>query len=668
VNRDAIPAELRALDQWLLWREEDRDGKPTKVPYRCDGIGKASTTDPSTWSSYADAVAELELRLHDLAGPQRVDGIGFVFSPEDPYVGVDLDRMDADAGAIILALDSYTEHSVSGRGAHVIVRANLNGHTRRRQGPLEIYSEGRYFVVTGEHMGGTPEAIEDRQEQLEAVLARFLPNEVATSSAPTPVVPVDLDDQELLELMFAASNGADVRRLWEGDLSAHDDNHSRADLALLAHLAFWAGCDPGRMERMFSASALGQRDKWRSRADYRERTIETAIAGCSDVYAAPKSKVRPGWDAVGTHPASAPGEGVESAGASRVPYVVGTQGRDAPTPAPVSREDQSASLPPLEVEEAGAFAAVEEASAEPLLGDDENTVLAAGGSAVYFGDGGAGKTTLGLDRAFHYCAGREWLGLQVPRSLRVLWIEDEGPRGKFRKKVRAKFASWDGEPLEGRLHVLSEPWARFTFANGQMRAELVALVRDLEIDVVIAGPVARLGAEGGGTPKEIQAFVDLLELVRADLDRPLAYELIHHENKAGGISGAWEGATDTLVHVQARGNGHTAIKWDKARWASEIHGRTWKLDWRDGERFEIDTTPETTDEDIAETLLGLVRETPGRSWNGYDDKLTGKASRRRAVRDELLESGQLVNLGTPKAMKLYLPEQADGQTSLEAEL
>jgi primase-polymerase (primpol)-like protein len=29
---EAIPAELRALEQWLLWRRELVDGRPTKVP------------------------------------------------------------------------------------------------------------------------------------------------------------------------------------------------------------------------------------------------------------------------------------------------------------------------------------------------------------------------------------------------------------------------------------------------------------------------------------------------------------------------------------------------------------------------------------------------------------------------------------------------------------
>jgi hypothetical protein len=328
-----------------------------------------------------------------------------------------------------------------------------------------------------------------------------------------------------------------------------------------------------------------------------------------------------------------------------------------------------ASEPSLVAVEAEAFAAVEEASAEPLLGNAGATVLAAGGAAVWYGDGGAGKTTLGLDQAVHLCAGDLWLGLPVPRPCTVLWIENEGPRGKFREKLRAKLAAWEGSPLEGRLHVLEQPWSLFTFADERHRSELVSLIRELAVDVVFAGPVQRLGVEGGGTPAEIQAFVNLLEQVRAELDRPLAYELIHHENKAGEVSGAWEGATDTLVHVQARGNGNTAIVWRKVRWASELHGRTWKLHWREGESFEIDDTPETTDDAIAEQLLALVREAPGKSWNRYDPHVQGKTTRKRIVRDQLLEDGRLVNLGKPTSMRLYLPGQVsptlDGAASAQ---
>ena len=47
---------IRDLRQWLCWRIEERDGKPTKVPYSPLTGEKASTTDPGTWTTYPEAV------------------------------------------------------------------------------------------------------------------------------------------------------------------------------------------------------------------------------------------------------------------------------------------------------------------------------------------------------------------------------------------------------------------------------------------------------------------------------------------------------------------------------------------------------------------------------------------------------------------------------------
>ena len=654
MNVDAIPAELRDRPQWVVWQYEQRDDEPTKCPYQVNGK-RASSTDPATWTTFETVRA---------LSPLISDGLGYVLADDDPYTGVDLDdclngeRLHPDAAAIVAVLDSYTEVSPSGRGVKVIVRASLDGYPRHRQPRMSwgdefaVWDRARFFCMTGELLHGTPAGIEPRQAELEQVL-EFVFGKATPTPPPRPAQPIGLDDQALLELATGSRNGPAFERLWRGDTTGYA-SHSEADLALCGLLAFWAGGDPATIDRLFRSSGL-YRDKW-ERDDYREKTIAKALEGRTEAY---QRGVRPASDARRTHPASLAAGGAKGAGASRVPYVVGTQGRDAPTATAVVDDPE----PQLQADAAEAFAAVDEDSAKPLLGDDDNAVLVAGGSAAYYGDGGAGKTTLGLDRACHLAAGVDWLGLPVPNPVRVLWIENEGPRGKFRRKVRAKLEAWDGPDLAGRLHVLSDPWARFTFADEGMRAELVAIVRDLETVVVIAGPVARLGAEGGGTPKEIQAFVDLLEQVRADLGRSLAYELIHHENKAGNVSGAWEGATDTLAHVQARGNGHTAVVWRKTRWAPDLHGKTWKLNWRDGERFELDETPETTDEDIAERLLALVREAPGGSWNSYDALLEGQAQRKRTIRDQLLENDRLVNNGTPKAMRLFLPGQ-DGPGAL----
>lgn len=126
---EAVPADLRHRPQWIVWRRESRDGRSTKVPYRADGSGRASTTDASSWTTFEHAVE----------ASVRFDGVGFVFTASDTFVGIDLDAglPDADRGAIMLKLNSYAETSVSGNGAHVIVRASLNGHQRNRRGPLE---------------------------------------------------------------------------------------------------------------------------------------------------------------------------------------------------------------------------------------------------------------------------------------------------------------------------------------------------------------------------------------------------------------------------------------------------------------------------------------------------------------------------------------------------
>lgn len=57
--------------------------------------------------------------------------------------------------------------------------------------------------------------------------------------------------------------------------------------------------------------------------------------------------------------------------------------------------------------------------------------------------------------------------------------------------------------------------------------------------------------------------------------------VVHHENRAGQISGAWEGAPDLLVHVQAHGNGRTRLYWEKSRWSSSLHQTSAVLTWSD---------------------------------------------------------------------------------------
>ena len=294
------------------------------------------------------------------------------------------------------------------------------------------------------------------------------------------------------------------------------------------------------------------------------------------------------------------------------------------------------------------FADVDEDGAEPIVGTADDIVIPAGGDVMFYGTGGAGKTTLGNDLACHLAAGCDWLGLSIPTTCRVYLVENEGPRPQFRKKLRRKRNAWrDAErgDLNSRLHVVDEPWGQLNLSRETHRAALAQRIRDLEIDVVIIGPLAASGMLGPGTPQEVREFLAFCADVRRRAGRPVTFIVIHHENKGGKVSGAWEGAGDTLIHVTGKGNGQVRLYVQKARWSSTWHARTLELRWTDGEGFEIDDRPEVSDDDIAERVLGESGNDPGVGASKVEKAITGVGNDRiRRIRDRLLAEGRIVNV------------------------
>ena len=285
----ADTTDMQNLRQWLCWRSEERDGKPTKIPYSPLTGQRASSTTSGTWAGYVEALRACE--------EHGYGGIGFVFTSEDDLCGVDLDScLNADTGEIepcariiIEELDSYTEISPSGTGVHILVRATLP-EGRNRKGRFEAYDRDRYFTVTGKHLAGTPQTIEGRQVQLRAVVRRVF-GEESTNGHAKPVAVSELvdngvSDSEVIKKALAASNGARFSRLWNGDTSGYG-SHSEADLALCGMLAFWTGGDAARIDTLFRQSGL-YRKKW-ERNDYRNRTITEALSGKTEFYKAPKT-------------------------------------------------------------------------------------------------------------------------------------------------------------------------------------------------------------------------------------------------------------------------------------------------------------------------------------------------------------------------------------------
>lgn len=273
-----VPADLLEYKQWVLWRRVEVNGRATKIPIS-PWSGKAAACDkPQTWSTYR----------HVLYAMRRFPchGIGFVFTEADPFCGIDLDRCRTIKGAIvpevlnlIKRLESYTELSPSGTGAHVLVKAKLPGKGRR-SGKIEMYDTGRYFTITGKHLIGTPTAIQNRQAVLDQLADEVFPKEIAVPPD-TFSTGLSLSDEELIERAKGARNGDRFRRLWEGDASDYGNDHSRADLALCGILAFWCRGDVARIDRLFRRSGL-MREKWDRRTGdnaYGVRTIRATLSG-----------------------------------------------------------------------------------------------------------------------------------------------------------------------------------------------------------------------------------------------------------------------------------------------------------------------------------------------------------------------------------------------------
>lgn len=285
-NFNNLPLELIELSQWVLWKYEDRNGKKTKVPYQYDGT-PAQANNRSTWSTYHT------IKKFFLEGDY--DGIGFVFSERDNFIGVDIDncvdngKINEFAQSIIDELDSYTEISVSGTGVHIIVRGEMpkeikgTGKKNTKNG-IEIYRFGRYFSMSGDIESN--DQIYERTDELTEIFDKYF--EVTETNN------VQLKDyaedkitwtnEELWQRMFNSKNGHDIQDLYNGESLSGD--HSSDDLALCNHLAFWTAKSATRMDSMFRETGL-MRDKWdvihftQTGETYGERTIATAISSTS---------------------------------------------------------------------------------------------------------------------------------------------------------------------------------------------------------------------------------------------------------------------------------------------------------------------------------------------------------------------------------------------------
>lgn len=309
-------APLAAYAQFVTYRlvPSARPGKTDKLPLdwrtgRMPPRGSGGHINPEYRCTFEEAAAAVA------AG--RGDGVGFVFTADDPFWFLDIDgALQADNTWSPLAVQLCeslpgvaVEVSQSGRGLHLIGTGVVPPHgCKNIPLGLEFYDAARFIALTG--TGAVGSAATDATFALAALVPQYFP--------PGPERPASMpdewttepcagwdgptDDGDLIRRALASGDrsaaaafggdGVTFRDLWEanadalarrwpGDSGPYDA--SSADASLAAHLAFWTGKNCERIRSLMYESAL-VRDKWEARGDYYlPRTIQRACALSADV-------------------------------------------------------------------------------------------------------------------------------------------------------------------------------------------------------------------------------------------------------------------------------------------------------------------------------------------------------------------------------------------------
>ena len=294
VNKNAIPLELRDTPQWVCWKWGLKpNGEKTKVPVRAIDGGPASSTNPEDWTSFLNA-------YNAWRAGGGIAGVGFVFTEEAGYVGVDFDdcvteihgppfrSIRATEEAYLEMLNSYAEVSPSGKGFKVIFKGQIpDDFARRGFGSGNgIYQHGRFFTITGQALPGYDTIREVEPETLRTFLTAVFPAQ-QRGTQEWEEADERLTDIEVTRIAAHSANGDKFMDLWRGDYEgAGYDSNSEADAALVEMLAFYCGRVPTQIDRLFRQSGLF-RDKWdsqRGSVTYGERTIDYVLGHMDTFY------------------------------------------------------------------------------------------------------------------------------------------------------------------------------------------------------------------------------------------------------------------------------------------------------------------------------------------------------------------------------------------------
>lgn len=657
-----IPAELRSIPRWHVYKltpKRDKSGKLTgkhgKEPADpITGRNARWKTDPKAAMTFEQAVAALCKNK-----PGNLAGIGFVFTREEPYSGIDIDgcleadgKPDLQTEDILKEIDTYTEVSRSGTGVHLIVRGKLeqgDDGARHDDGKrsFECYSAGRFFVFTGNVLPGRTE-IKEREEKLRwfrknyasapAKMAEAVTPPLCDRLEPTPAKSKaphganyagkssagNLDDEKILEIIRRSDQADKFEALWRGETTGHGNNHSSADEALVTILAFYTHNNAAQIDRLFRRSGL-MRGKWDEKhgADtYGNITITKGI----------------GFNGTKAYD---PAKGSKTIGLSAQTRQASSE---QPTPRPKLQTITAAEIMDKEY---------------PELQFIIENIQPAEGLTILAGKPKKGKSWMALGLALAIASGGKAFGRYDVEAGDVLYLALEDSERRIKSRLKKILAPGESSPK------------RLNFITALPKLEPSALLEQLkewrqdnpEAKAIIIDTLAKIqppSKRNGNAYNEEYTFLGAYQ--RMALDAGIAVIMIHHTRKAGDddvfttISGSTgiTGAADVLMVVEASGIGADTRKLHIT--GRDIDERSLVMSFKDSIWTQI-----ADGEEGAEVLLSterrkvleILRETNYLSAKEIEEKLQKPQATVCKLLRSMVEAEQIYQAGTRG--KYYIP-------------
>ncbi len=343
---------------------------------------------------------------------------------------------------------------------------------------------------------------------------------------------IDLDhnewtqkDQDLCAKIHSSKQGVLFSKLFSGDISGYG-SQSEADQALCNILAFWTQKDSKQIYRIFNASDLSKRDKWREREDYPKRTISRAIEDTDEVYQR-KTEVSPDANHKITNPY-----------ASKFRFITADE---------ITRE-----IRPTDWLIEG--------------------FLEANALAVLFAPAGTFKTFLALSWGLAIATGTPWFGKKVKQGF-VLFIIGEGHTG-FGKRIKAWSLGNDVDISDCPLLVSTAPAQMLSEQSAQHVQKCIQEYQPVYGDplLVVFDTLARnFGPGDENSTADMSKFVAHLDhYIGNDCTRLLIHHTGHTETNRGRGSSVLRGAADAEFKIANKRKDNIVLSCEKMKDAPEF--------------------------------------------------------------------------------------------------